>query len=77
MTTTTTLTPTNKQTAAQLLSQWGTYLFTQVMMELVFHLHKKLQGEIKGIPKFTCQTAYRGINSWRHTKNYRLASNLL
>jgi hypothetical protein len=32
MTTTAPLTPTNKKTSAQLLSQWGTYLFTQIMM---------------------------------------------
>jgi hypothetical protein len=31
MTKTTPLTPTNKQTAAQLLCQWGTYLFTHIM----------------------------------------------
>jgi hypothetical protein len=47
MTTTATLTPTNKQTAAQLLSQWGTYLFTQVMMESVFHLHKNYRVKSK------------------------------
>jgi len=34
------ITPTNKQTAAQLLCQWGTYLFTNVMTESVFILHK-------------------------------------
>jgi hypothetical protein len=33
MTTTAPLTPTSKQTSAQLLSQWGTYLFTQIMTE--------------------------------------------
>jgi hypothetical protein len=47
MTTMTTLTPTNKQTAAQLLSQWGTYLFTQVMTESVFHLHKNYRMKSK------------------------------
>jgi hypothetical protein len=47
MTTTATLTPTNKQTAAQPLSQWGTYLFTQVMTELVFHLHKNYRVKSK------------------------------
>jgi hypothetical protein len=41
MTTTTPLTPTNKQTAAQLLCQWGTYLFTHIMTESVFFLEKK------------------------------------
>jgi hypothetical protein len=40
MTTTTPLTPTNKQTAALLLCQCGTYLFTHVMMESVFFLDK-------------------------------------
>jgi hypothetical protein len=40
MTTTSPLTPTNKQTAAQLLCQWGTYLFTHVMTESVFFLHQ-------------------------------------
>ncbi len=40
MTKTTPLTPTNKQTAAQLLCQWGTYLFTHIMMEAVFPLDK-------------------------------------
>ncbi len=40
MTTTTPLTPTNKQTAAQLLCQCGTYLFTHVMTESVFFLDK-------------------------------------
>ena len=40
MTTTNPITPTNKQTAAQLLCQWGTYLFTHVMTESVFFLHK-------------------------------------
>ena len=40
MTTTNPITPTNKQTAAQLLCQWGTYLFTHVMTDSVFFLHK-------------------------------------
>ena len=40
MNTTNPITPTNKQTAAQLLCQWGTYLFTNVMTESVFILHK-------------------------------------
>jgi hypothetical protein len=50
MTTTNPITPTNKQTAAQLLCQWGTaaqllcqwgtFLFTHVMTESVFFLHK-------------------------------------
>jgi len=40
MTTTSLLTPTNKQTAAQLLCQWGTYLFTHVMTESAFFLHQ-------------------------------------
>ncbi len=40
MTKTTPLTPTNKQTAAQLLCQWGTYLFTHIMTETVFLLDK-------------------------------------
>ncbi len=40
MTTTTLLTPTNKQTAAQLLCQYGTYLFTHLMTESVFFLDK-------------------------------------
>jgi hypothetical protein len=30
------ITPTNKQTATQLLCQWGTYLFTNIMTESVF-----------------------------------------
>jgi hypothetical protein len=34
------LTATNKQTAAQLLCQWGTYLFTHIMTESAFFLHK-------------------------------------
>jgi hypothetical protein len=33
-------TPTNKQTAAQLLCQWGAYLFTNIMTESVFFLNK-------------------------------------
>ncbi len=40
MTTTTHLAPTNKQSAAQLLCQWGTYLFVHVMTESVFILNK-------------------------------------
>jgi hypothetical protein len=40
MTTTTPLAPTNKQSAAQLLSQWETYLFIHVMTESVFILTK-------------------------------------
>jgi hypothetical protein len=41
MTKTTPLTPTNRQTAAQLLCQWGTYLFsTHIMTESVFLLDK-------------------------------------
>jgi hypothetical protein len=40
MTTTTSFAPTNKQSAAQLLCQWGTYLFTHVMTESVFFLNK-------------------------------------
>ncbi len=40
MTSMTPLTPTNKQTAAQLLCQWGTYLFTHIMRESVFLLDK-------------------------------------
>ena len=50
MTTTNPITPTNKQTAAQLLCQWGTaaqllcqwgtFLFTHVMTESVFFLNK-------------------------------------
>jgi hypothetical protein len=47
MTTTAPLTPTNKQTSAQLLSQWGTYLFTQMMTELVFYLHKNYRVKSK------------------------------
>ncbi len=47
MTTTTPLTPTNKQTSAQLLSQWGTYLFTQIMTESVFYLHKNYRVKSK------------------------------
>jgi hypothetical protein len=34
------ITPTNKQTAAQLLCQRGTYLFTNIMTESVFFLNK-------------------------------------
>jgi hypothetical protein len=34
------ITPTNKQTAAQLLCQWGTYLFTKIMTKSVFFLNK-------------------------------------
>ena len=34
------ITPTNKQTATQLLCQWGTYLFTNIMTESVFFLNK-------------------------------------
>jgi hypothetical protein len=40
MTTTTPLAPTNKQSAAQLLCQWGIYLFTHIMTEPVFFLNK-------------------------------------
>jgi hypothetical protein len=40
MTTTTPLAPTNKQSAAQLFCQWGTYFFIQVMTESVFFLNK-------------------------------------
>jgi hypothetical protein len=47
MTTTATLTPTNKQTAAQLLSQWGTYVFSQVMMASVFYPHKNYRVKSK------------------------------
>jgi hypothetical protein len=47
MTTTAPLTPTNKQTSAQLLSQWGTYLFTQIMTESVFYLHKNYRVKSK------------------------------
>ncbi len=47
MTKTAPLTPTNKQTSAQLLSQWGTYLFTQIMTKLVFYLHKNYRVKSK------------------------------
>jgi hypothetical protein len=40
MTTTTPLAPTNKQSAAQLFCQWGTYLFTYIMTQSVFFLNK-------------------------------------
>jgi hypothetical protein len=40
MTLMTPLAPTNKQSAAQLLSQWGSYVFTHVMTESVFFLNK-------------------------------------
>jgi hypothetical protein len=45
MTTTTPLAPTNKQSAAQLLSQWGSYLFTHVMTEFVFFLNKNYRDK--------------------------------
>jgi hypothetical protein len=38
--TTTQSAPTNKQSAAQLLCQWGTYLFIHVMTESMFILNK-------------------------------------
>ena len=47
MTKTTPLTPTNKQTAAQLLCQWGTYLFTHIMTESVFFLEKITESNLK------------------------------
>ncbi len=47
MTTTAPLTSTNKQTSAQLLSQWGTYLFNQIMTESVFYLHKNYRVKLK------------------------------
>jgi hypothetical protein len=47
MTTTTTLTPSNKQTAAQLLCQWGTYLFTHIMTESVFFLENNTESNLK------------------------------
>ena len=40
MSTTTPLAPTNKQSAAQLLYQWGTYLLIYVMTESVLILNK-------------------------------------
>ncbi len=40
MKTTTPLVPANKQSASQLLCQWGTYLFIHVMTESVFILNK-------------------------------------
>jgi hypothetical protein len=40
MSTTTPLAPTNKQSAAQLLCQWGTYLFIHAMTKSVFILNK-------------------------------------
>jgi hypothetical protein len=40
MTTTTPLALTNRQSAGQLLCQWGTYLFIHVMTESVFILNK-------------------------------------
>ena len=39
-TSTTLINPTNKQSATQLLCQWGTYLFTHVMTDSVFFLNK-------------------------------------
>ncbi len=47
MTATTTLTPINKQTEAQLLCQWGTYLFTHIMTESVFFLEKITESNLK------------------------------
>jgi hypothetical protein len=47
MTTPGEFTPTNKETAAQLLTKWGTYLLTQVMTESVFYLHKNYRVKSK------------------------------
>jgi hypothetical protein len=47
MTTMTTLTPSNKQTAAQLSCQWGTYLFIHIMTESVFFLEKNTESNLK------------------------------
>jgi hypothetical protein len=47
MTTMTLLAPTNKQSAAQLLCQWGTYLFIHVMTESLFILNKNTESSQK------------------------------
>ena len=64
-------TPTNKETAAQLLTKWGTYLLTQVMTETVFYLHKnyrvkskefrKLLGRLR-VGEATAEDAQRIVN---------------
>jgi hypothetical protein len=41
------LAPTNKLSATQLLCQWGSFLFTQVMMESVFFLNKNYRVKSK------------------------------
>jgi hypothetical protein len=45
MTTPNPLAPTNKQSAAQLLCQWGTYLFIHVMKESAPILNKNYRGK--------------------------------
>jgi hypothetical protein len=46
------ITPTNKQTAAQLLCQRGTYLFTNIMTESVFFLNKNYRVKSEEFRKF-------------------------
>ncbi len=40
MTSTFPISPSTKMTDTQLLCQWGSYLFTQIMAEMVFYLNK-------------------------------------
>jgi hypothetical protein len=54
MTTTTSLAPTKKQSAAQLLCQWGTYLFTHVMPESVFFLNKNYRVKFRDLLARLC-----------------------
>ncbi len=63
MTTMATLTPTNKQDCSTAIIPVGNIFIYSSNDEIGVPPLQKLQGEIKGIPKFTCQTAYRGINS--------------
>ena len=51
MTTPGEFTPTNKETAAQLITKWGTYLLTQVMTETVFYLSKNYRVKSKDFRK--------------------------
>ncbi len=63
MTKATPLTPTNKQTAAQLLCQWGTYLFTHIMMEIAFLLDKNYRVKSEEFQKLLVRLRIRESTS--------------
>ena len=72
-------TPTNKETAAQLITKWGTYLLTQVMTETVFYLHKSYRVKSEEFQNLLgrLRVGKWEVNSQGGRENCKFASNLL